>query len=89
MTNSFETLKTLLIKNGYGQIVNTLTREQVCDFIKEEVLDDLIDLSKSFEKNEEIIQNSFYKKNWVSLYSVFSKDDVEQLYTCVKELINK
>ena len=84
MTNSFETLKTLLIKNGYGQIVNTLTREQVCDFIKDEVLDNLIDLSKSFEKNEEIIQNSFYKKNWVSIYSVFSKDDVRDLYECVK-----
>ena len=39
MTDSFETLKVLLIKNGYGNIVNTLTREQVCDFIKEEVLD--------------------------------------------------
>ena len=55
MTDPFETLKVLLIKNGYGQVINTLTREQVCDFIKQEVLDDHIDLSKPFEHNQQII----------------------------------
>ena len=88
MTDSFETLKVLLIKNGYGQVINTLTREQVCDFIKQEVLDDQIDLSKPFKHNQEIIENNFYKKNYpVSLYRVFSEDDVRDLYSSIQELI--
>ena len=47
--------------------------------IKEEILDEDLELSKSFEQNETIIQEKFYNKNWVSIYTVFSKTDVQDL----------
>ena len=90
MSDAFESLKILLTSNGYGQVVNTLTREEICDFIREEVLNDEIDLSKSFQDNKETIETHFYEKNYpVSLYRVFSEKDVEELYGLIKELIKK
>ena len=86
---AFQKLKTILSRNGYGKLTQELTEKQTIDMIKDEILDEDLDLSKSFEQNEQIIYKKFYDKNWVSVYSVFSKDDVRDLYGCVKELINK
>ena len=86
---AFQKLKTILSRNGYGKLTQELTQEQTIDMIKDEILDEDLDLSKSFEQNEQIIYNKFYDKNWVSIYTIFSKDDVRDLYGCVQELINK
>ena len=87
MNDSFKKLKTLLAKNGYGKIIQALNKEQVIDMIKDEILDDDINLSKPFETNKQLIYNKFYDKNWVTLYTIFSEDDVESLYICVQELV--
>ena len=88
MNDSFEKLKTLLAKNGYGKIIETLDKEQVIDMIKDEILDDDINLSKPFETNKQLIYNKFYDRNFpISIYNVFSEDDVQNLYICVQELV--
>jgi len=87
MNDSFEKLKTLLVKTGYGKVIDALNKQQVIDMIKDEILDDDIDLKKPFETNKQLIYNKFYDKNWISIYTIFSEDDVESLYICVQELI--
>jgi len=87
MNDSFEKLKTLLVKTGYGKVIDALNKQQVIDMIKDEILDDKIDLNKPFETNKQLIYNKFYDKNWISIYTIFSEDDVESLYICVQELI--
>lgn len=86
---AFQKLKTILARNGYGKLTQELSEKETIDMIKDEILDEDLDLSKSFEQNEQIIYNKFYDKNWVSIYTIFSKDDTKSLYECVKELIKK
>ena len=86
---AFQNLKTILSRNGYGKLAHELTEEQTIDMINDEILDEDLDLNRTFEQNEQIIYNKFYDKNWVSIYTIFSKDDVRDLYGCVKDLINK
>ena len=86
MTDAFENLKVLLVKYGYGNVVNTLNKDQIVDMLKEDVLEGL-DITKQFEQNEKIIYDKFYDKNWISIYTIFSKDDVESLYLAVQQLL--
>ena len=51
---AFQKLKSILLKSRYGKIVNTLDEKQTIDMIKQEVLDEAIDLhvDKSFSLNK-------------------------------------
>jgi hypothetical protein len=87
MSNAFENLKTLLIKNGYGRVINTLNRQQTIDMIKDEVLDDSIDINKPFIDNQKLIYDTFYDTRWISIYTIFSEEDLEDMYNCVQQLL--
>ena len=69
---SFKKLKSILHRNGYGKITDGLTQIQMIDMIKEEILNEGLDISKTYEENQQVIYNSFYDNNWVSIYCVFS-----------------
>ena len=86
---SFEKLKSILLRNGYGRLLEELSRQQAIDMIKDEILDEDLDLNRSFDENEKVIYDKFYDKNWVSIYTIFSKEDVREMYTCIKELVQK
>jgi hypothetical protein len=87
MSNAFENLKTLLIKNGYGRVINTLNKQQTINMIRDEVLTDSIDINKPFIDNQKLIYDSFYDKNWVSIYTIFSEEDIKDMYNCVQQLL--
>ena len=55
--------------------------------IKSDILNDL-DLSRSFEQNELLIQERFYNINFpIGIYSVFPKEDVREMYVLIQELM--
>ena len=88
MSNAFENLKTLLIKNGYGRVINTLNKQQTIDLIKDEMIDDGIDINKPFIDNQKLIYDTFYDKNFpVSIYNIFSEEDIKDMYNCVQQLL--
>ena len=85
---SFEKLKSTLLQNGYGRLTEELTEQQTIDMIKDEMLDDEINISLPFESNEKIISNKFYEKNYpITIYNMFTKEDVKDIYLCIQDLL--
>ena len=87
MTDSFDQLKIILTKNGYGQIITELTEKQIIQMIKDDILSDDLDITKSFDENQQIIYDKFYDKQWVSIYRIFSEDDIRKLYVCIQSML--
>ena len=54
--------------------------------IKDEFLGE-IDIKHDFQTNKQLIYNKFYDKNSISIYSIFSEDDIEDLYEATQKLI--
>ena len=79
-------IKQILKENAFGKLVEGLTKHQMIDTIKDEFLGD-IDIKQDFNTNKQLIYNKFYDKNSISIYSIFSEDDVEDLYEATQKLI--
>ena len=79
-------LKQILKENDFGRLVEGLTKEQMISMIKDEFLGE-IDIKQYFNTNKQFIYNKFYDKNSISIYSIFSEDDIEDLYEATQKLI--
>ena len=69
---SFSKLKSILQRNGYGKIMEELSQQQAIDMIKDEILDEDLDLNRSFEENEKVIYDKFYDKTGL-VFTLFSQ----------------
>ena len=84
--NPYTLIKQILTENSFGKLVEGLTENQMIDTIKDEFLGD-IDIKQDFNTNKQLIYNKFYDKNSISIYSIFSEDDVEEIYEATQKLI--
>ena len=84
--NPYELIKQILTENAFGKLVEGLTENQMIDTIKDEFLGE-IDIKQDFNTNKQLIYNKFYDKNSISIYSIFSQDDVQDLYEATQKLI--
>ena len=84
--NPYELIKQILKENDFGRLVEGLTKDQMISMIKDEFLGE-IDIKQDFQTNQKVIYDKFYDKNSISIYSILSHDDVEDLYEATQKLI--
>ena len=84
MNNTFDEIKIILQRNGLERLIEDLSEQQTIQLIKEETG---IDISLPLCENLYKIEQDFYSKNWVSIYTIISKQDLKSLYHLVQKLV--